>query len=215
LLSLVPPDGPLSILCLGAHPDDIEIGCGGTLLSLAERPRVTVTGVVLTGDQQRREEAHSSLGRFVPGALVRTAGLRDGLLPADWDQAKLFLQCVADEVTPDVVFAPRSDDAHQDHRVVGSLATTVWRDSLVFHYEIVKWDGDLATPTHYVALDEEQVETKLRLLDESFPSQAGRIWWDHAVFRGLLRIRGVECRAPYAEGFHARKVVVDLRTTSR
>ena len=214
MLSLAVPAGPLSVLCLGAHPDDIEIGCGGTLLALAQRDDVTVAGLVLTGTLERQEEARKSLSRFVPGAVVETAGLRDGRLPADWDLAKDVLEEAAQRHTPDLVLAPRVDDAHQDHRVVGQLASTVWRDALVLHYEIPKWDGDLTTPSHYVALPPEMVEEKVRLLDESFPSQVGRDWWDHELFRGLLRLRGVECRAPYAEGFHGRKVLVDLAPTT-
>ena len=215
MLSLAVPDGPLSVLCLGAHPDDIEIGCGGTLLVLSQRADVTVVGVVLTGTAQRQEEARTSLARFVPGAVVETAGLRDGRLPADWDLAKDVLEEAAHRHTPDLVLAPRTDDAHQDHRVVGQLAPTVWRDALVLHYEIPKWDGDLTTPSHYVALSPGLVEEKVRLLDASFPSQVGRDWWDHEVFRGLLRLRGVECRTTYAEGFHARKVLVDLSEDTR
>lgn len=210
MLSLVVPPGPLSVLCLGAHPDDIEIGCGGTLLSLSRRSDVTVAGVVLTGTEERQQEARAALSHFAPGASVETAGLRDGRLPADWDAAKDVLEDAARRHAPDLVLAPRVDDAHQDHRVVGQLAPTVWRDALVLHYEIAKWDGDLVTPSHYVALSHEMVEAKVRLLDKSFPSQVGRDWWDPEVFRGLLRLRGVECRAPYAEGFHGRKVLVDL-----
>ncbi len=210
MLSLDVRPGPLSVLCLGAHPDDIEIGCGGTLLSLARRDEVSVTGVVLTGSDERQAEAHAALRRFVPGAIVETAGLRDGRLPSDWDRAKDLLEEVARRHSPDLVLAPRPDDAHQDHRVVGQLATTVWRDALVLHYEIVKWDGDLTTPSHYVPLTPELVAEKVRLLDESFPSQVDRDWWDPKVFTGLLRLRGVECKAAYAEGFHSRKVVLGL-----
>ncbi|WP_107704621.1 PIG-L deacetylase family protein [Nocardioides allogilvus] len=215
MLSLIAPHGPLSVLCLGAHPDDIEIGCGGTLLSLAGRDDVTVVGLVLTGTEERQDEARASLARFAPGAVVETGGLRDGRLPADWDAAKDVLEEAARRHAPDLVLAPRVDDAHQDHRVVGRLAATVWRDALVLHYEIPKWDGDLTTPSHYVALAADVVAAKLRLLDEGFPSQVGRDWWDHEVFRGLLRLRGVECRAPYAEGFHSRKVLLDLGATRR
>lgn len=210
MLTLVAPPGPLSVLCLGAHPDDIEIGCGGTLLTLAQRPDVTVAGIVLTGSEERRVEARAALPRFAPDAVVETGGLRDGRLPADWDAAKDFLEDCAGRHAPDLVLAPRVDDAHQDHRVVGRLATTVWRDALVLHYEIAKWDGDLTTPSHYVALTPEIAHGKVRLLEKSFPSQVGRDWWDDEVFLGLLRLRGVECRAPYAEGFHCRKVRVDL-----
>ena len=214
MLSLVLPAGPLSVLCLGAHPDDIEIGCGGTLLTLARRPEVSVAGIVLTGTDERRAEAGAALSRFVPGATVETFGLRDGRLPSDWDAAKDILEEAGTRHAPDLVLAPRFDDAHQDHRVVGQLASTVWRNALVLHYEIVKWDGDLTTPNHYVALSTETADAKMRLLDESYPSQLDRDWWDHEVFRGLLRLRGIECKAVYAEGFHTRKVLVDLGAPS-
>jgi LmbE family N-acetylglucosaminyl deacetylase len=214
MLSLAVRAGPLSVLCLGAHPDDIEIGCGGTLLALSHRDDVTVAGIVLTGTPERQQEAHAALPLFFPGASVEMAGLRDGRLPADWDLAKDVLEEAALRHSPDLVLAPRTDDAHQDHRAVGRLAATVWRDALVWHYEIPKWDGDLTTPSHYVPLTADLVEDKVQRLEKAFPSQVGRDWWDHELFKGLLRLRGVECRAQYAEGFHARKVRVDLGTTA-
>lgn len=203
----------LDVLCLGAHPDDVEIGCGGALLQLATRSDVRVSGVVLTGETERAREAMSALGQFVPGAQVETAGLSDGMLPAQWEQAKQVLEDVAGRCHPDVVFAPRVDDAHQDHRLVGKLASTVWRDSLILHYEIPKWDGDLGAPTHYVALSDEQANRKVELLRKCFASQTGRDWWDDELFLGLMRIRGVECRSRYAEGFFSSKVLVDLTET--
>jgi LmbE family N-acetylglucosaminyl deacetylase len=108
------------------------------------------------------------------------------------------------------VLAPREDDAHQDHRLLGKLAPTVWRDSLVLHYEIPKWDGDLGRPTHYVGLSEDQARHKFALLDKHFPSQRGRDWWDEEMFLGLMRIRGMECRHRYAEGYFANKVLIDV-----
>jgi LmbE family N-acetylglucosaminyl deacetylase len=200
----------LDVLCLGAHPDDIEIGCGGALLQLARRDGLTLSGVVLTGQEDRADEARAALDRFVPGSKVETFGLPDGRLPSHWEETKQALEDVATRRRPDLVFAPRIDDAHQDHRLVGSLATTVWRDALVLHYEIPKWDGDMASPTHFVGLTAEEAHRKVELLNECYPSQAGHDWWDDEMFLGLLRIRGMESRHQYAEGFFASKVLLDL-----
>ncbi len=213
MLGLAFGDRQLEVLCLGAHPDDIEIGCGGTLLELSRRSEVRVRGVVLTGEGARVEEGTNALPRFVPSAKVETCGLPDGRLPTQWGEVKQVLEDVAASCAPDLVFAPRVDDAHQDHRLVGRLASTVWRDSLILHYEIPKWDGDLGAPTHFVPLSAQQAHRKVELLDECFPSQAGRDWWDEEFFLGLMRIRGVECRSPYAEGFFSSKVVLDLTET--
>jgi LmbE family N-acetylglucosaminyl deacetylase len=210
VLGLSLGDKPLDVLCLGAHPDDVEIGCGGTLLRLGERSDVRATGVVLTGSGERADEAAVSLDRFFPGAKVETAGLPDGRLPEHWGQAKQALEDVATRCQPDIVFAPRVDDAHQDHRLVGTLASTVWRDALILHYEIPKWDGDLGAPTHFVPLTDEQARRKVALLNDCFPTQAGRDWWDDELFLGLMRIRGVECRETHAEGFFSSKVVLDV-----
>ena len=111
---------------------------------------------------------------------------------------------------PDIVLAPRADDAHQDHRLVGQLASTVWRDALILHYEIPKWDADLLPPTHYVAVSETNARRKVELLNLSFPSQCQRDWWDDELFLGLMRLRGIETRSRYAEGFFAAKVALRL-----
>ncbi len=198
------------VVCLGAHPDDIEIGCGGTLLTLAERGGATVRALVLTGDDARATEARAALPRFCPGASVEVSGLPDGRLPAHWSAVKDTLEGFGRRAPADVVLAPRIDDAHQDHRLLGILASTVWRDALIMHYEIPKWDGDLTTPSHYVALDRVTAHRKVELLHRCFPSQAARDWWDDELFLGLLRLRGVEVRAHYAEGFFVSKAVVDL-----
>jgi LmbE family N-acetylglucosaminyl deacetylase len=210
MIALDVGDGPLEVLCLGAHPDDIEIGCGGTLLRLARRPRTRVTGFVLTGSELRAREASAALPEFVPGAMVEVAGLADGRLPAQWNEAKEALEDLAARVAPDLVLAPRTDDAHQDHRLLGTMAPTVWRDALILHYEIPKWDGDMRSPTHYVALGEDDARRKVELLRKCFGSQVSRDWWDDELFLGLMRIRGVECRSNYAEAFFASKVLVEL-----
>lgn len=211
MIGLVPAAGPLHVLCLGAHPDDIEIGCGGSLLELSRRPETAVTGVVLTGEGRRKKEAQESLPRFFPGADVEVLGLPDGRLPAHWDAVKETLEQVALTARrPDIILAPRTDDAHQDHRLVGRLVSTVWRDALILHYEIPKWDGDLPRPTHYVAVSHRRALQKVDLLNAAFPSQLGRDWWDDEFFLGLMRLRGVESRNKYAEAFTATKVMIAL-----
>jgi LmbE family N-acetylglucosaminyl deacetylase len=207
------PAGPLRIVCVGAHPDDVEIGCGGTLLTLAESRAVQATIVLPTGTPERHAEARKAAAAFLPGAEVemRLLGLQDGRLPAAWDTVKTMLEDVAAaSPSPDVVFAPRGDDAHQDHRLVAELTPTVWRDALVLRYEIPKWDGDLGRVSHYVPLDPALARRKVALLDECYPSQAGRDWWDDETFLGLMRLRGIECRHRYAEGFVVDKAVLSL-----
>lgn len=205
------PSGRISVVCVGAHPDDIEIGCGGLLLALAERGDVTVVGGVATGTSGRIVEQRAALPRFAPGAVVHIADLPDTRLPAYTEQVREFLDVVAaDAPTPDLVLAPRVDDAHQDHRVVGQLASSVWRDAQVLHYEIPKWDGDLGAATHLVPLRDETARRKVALLNECYPSQADRDWWDDEMFLGLLRLRGMECRTRYAEGFYSSKTLLGV-----
>jgi LmbE family N-acetylglucosaminyl deacetylase len=207
------PAGPLQLVCLGAHPDDVEIGCGGTLLTLAESRSARATVVVPTGTPERHAESRKAAAAFLPGADVdvHLLGLQDGRLPASWDTVKTMLEDVAAATPPpDLVFAPRRDDAHQDHRLVAELASTVWRDALVLRYEIPKWDGDLGAVTHHVPLDPVTARRKVELLDECYPSQVGRDWWDDETFLGLMRLRGVECHHRYAEGFVVEKAILSL-----
>jgi LmbE family N-acetylglucosaminyl deacetylase len=213
MIGLSLPDGPLEVLCLGAHPDDIEIGCGGTLLSLATAHPLRVTFMIMTAaTPERRAEAIASAAEFFPDVDVdvRFGELPDGRLPGHWDRAKLLLNEIRTTIRPQLIFAPRNDDAHQDHRLIGELVPTVWRDSLALHYEIPKWDGDLGRVSHYVALSEEIAARKVALLEKCFPSQAGRDWWNGETFLSLMRLRGIECRTKYAEGFHANKVLIAL-----
>ncbi|MFC5729970.1 MULTISPECIES: PIG-L deacetylase family protein [Nocardioides] len=211
MLGLLLPDRPLHLLCLGAHPDDVEIGCGGTLLTLADRPGLQITAAVLTGTPDRAAESTRALEEILPSVKTHFLGLPDGRLPDHWGEVKQDLEDLSRECRPDLVLAPRVDDAHQDHRLVGSLAPTVWRDALTLHYEIPKWDGDVAAPSHYVALDAETGRRKVDLLNRHFPSQLAHDWWDDELFLGLMRVRGMECRAGYAEAFFATKVLVELR----
>ena len=200
----------VDLLAFGPHPDDIEIGCGATLLQLADRPGTTVRAVVLTGSDARLQEASGALSAFFPGAGLETHSFPDGRLPAHWDAVKDALHELATRLAPDVVLCPRAEDAHQDHRLLGRLVPTVWRDALVLHYEIPKWDADLQPPTHYVPAPPDVARRKVALLDEHYASQRDRDWWDDELFLGLMRLRGVECKSRYAEAFFARKVVLDL-----
>lgn len=213
MISLDLPAGPLALVCLGAHPDDIEIGCGGTLLSLAASHELTVDYVLMTGSEHRHEEARTASALFMPGATI-THHLHshpDGRLPGRWDDVKQALEDVAQRRQIDIIFAPRTDDAHQDHRLVAELVATVWRGALVLHYEIPKWDGDLSRVTHYVTLDDDVAEQKVNLLNRCFSSQLERGWWDDETFKAILRLRGIECQARYAEGFVVTKAVIGLR----
>ncbi|MGH3914927.1 MAG: PIG-L deacetylase family protein [Pseudonocardiaceae bacterium] len=203
--------GPRHLVALGAHPDDIEIACGGTLLRLAESvPGLTADFVIATGTAPRLAEARRGAELFLPGCevSVRSAGLADGRLPVQWAAVKELLEDTARSRSADLVLAPKQSDAHQDHRTVAELATTVWRDHLVLRYEIPKWDGDLGQPWLYVPLSEEHLREKVERLHKAFPSQAGRDWFDDEVFRGLARLRGMECRARYAEAFTTTKATL-------
>lgn len=205
------PEGPLDVLCVGAHPDDVEIGCGGTLLSLARREDLRLTVAVLTGTPDRNEESARALREIAPAVETHFAGLPDGRLPAHWDAVKERLEELARQCRPpQLVLTHRVDDAHQDHRLLGDMVTTVWRDALVLHFEIPKWDGDLGAPSHYVGLTPEQARSKVDLLERSFPSQRSHDWWDEEVFLGLMRLRGMECRRPYAEAFYVSKALLEV-----
>lgn len=209
-LSLSGPAGePLSVLAIGAHPDDIEIGAGGLLLSLAESPLQT-RYVVLTGTEERRQEARNAARSFLPGADLTTDffDLPEGRLPARWAQVKEILEGVARSCAPDVIIAPSRHDAHQDHRTIAEIVPTVFRDQLHLGYEIPKWDGDLGRPSMYVPLPAHVMQLKVELLHKCYPSQRVRDWWDDEVFLGLARLRGMECKARYAEAFSCNKSVI-------
>lgn len=206
-----PASGRLAVLAIGAHPDDIEIGAGGTLLSLAASyPGLTVTYVVLTGSPERQLEAQAAAAAFTPGAELSIAlhHLPEGRLPAAWAEAKDVLEGVASGGRPDLILAPGAGDAHQDHAAIGQIVPTVFRDQLCLSYEIPKWDGDLGRPSFYVPMTAETARRKVELLHKCYPSQHSRDWWDDEVFLGLARLRGMECRAPYAEAFSCAKSII-------
>jgi LmbE family N-acetylglucosaminyl deacetylase len=207
----LPADRALSVLAIGAHPDDIEIGAGGTLLTLADsRPGMSVRYVVFTGTEERHSEARNAAAAFLPSAdiTIDLHQLPEGRLPASWDRVKDVLEDVASNWAPDVIFAPSCQDAHQDHRILGEVLPTVFRNQLILSYEIPKWDGDLGRPSLYFPLTSDVAHRKVELLHKCFPSQAARDWWDDEVFLGLARLRGMECRAPYSEAFTCTKSVV-------
>ncbi|MFE2104956.1 PIG-L deacetylase family protein [Kitasatospora sp. NPDC059463] len=205
---------PERIVALGAHCDDIAIGAGGTLLALClARPGLRVDALVLSGGGgEREQEERAALAAFCPGAELHLTVLKlpDGRLPAHWEEAKAAVEELRGRTEPQLVLAPRTADAHQDHRGLARLVTTAFRDHLVLGYEIVKWDGDLGRPTAYQPLSPEVAEQKVRLLQEHYPSQRHRPWYDREAFLGLARIRGIECHARYAEAFDVAKLVLDL-----
>ena len=201
------------ILCLGAHSDDIEIGCGGTLAALArKRPRPEFRWVVWSAPGQRAGEAARGARKFLGTAAndaVRLHEFRDGFFPSYFDAIKDAFEGLAREFRPDVVFTHARDDRHQDHRVVSDLTWNTFRDQLVLEYEIPKWDGDLGRPNFYVPLTSSAARRKSKGLVDVFGSQRTKDWFSEETFLGLMRLRGMECRAQggYAEAFYARKLV--------
>jgi LmbE family N-acetylglucosaminyl deacetylase len=217
LVPAIPPGRPLRLVCLGAHADDIEIGCGGAVLQLlADRPGTEVHWVVLSGTPDRRREAEESAARFLAAAASRRVEVfdfPDARFPGAFDGLKDAFEMLKAAGTPDLVLTHRRADRHQDHRTVAELTWNAWRDHLILEYEIPKYEGDLAPPNCYVPLDREVAERKVALVMEGFPSQRTKHWFDAETFRGLLRLRGLEAAAPsgYAEAFHASKLVLGSR----
>ena len=207
---------PRTILCLGAHSDDIEIGCGGTILRLlaADSP-VRVIWVVFGAEGVREHEARSSGARFLATAETReviVANFRDGFFPFEGAKIKEFFEEVARDAAPDVIFTHNRDDRHQDHRLISDLTWQTFRDHLILEYEVPKYDGDLGHPNCYVPLSESHCQNKIAHLLEVFASQRGKGWFTEETFRGLMRLRGIECAAASgcAEAFHARKLVIGI-----
>jgi LmbE family N-acetylglucosaminyl deacetylase len=213
-LAFAKVEGPLRILCLGAHCDDIDIGCGATQLRiLSEHKRVEVTWVVLCSTALRARELKASARRFLRGAArseVVTGGLQDGFLPADWRRAKELIEGLKQRAEPQVVFTHFGRDAHQDHRVVSELTWNTFRNHTILEYEIPKYDGDLGAPNFYVPVSRAHVRRKVTSLMSAYPSQSGKDWFTEDTFMGLARVRGIECHAAsgFAEAFYARKVVL-------
>jgi LmbE family N-acetylglucosaminyl deacetylase len=206
-------DRPLRLALLGAHCDDVEIGCGGMLLDLAARGMLaSADALILASTPDREEESRHALPAFTTPAPceVTFGGLPDGRLPGHWDQVKDLMHAFAADIRPDIVLAPSPVDAHQDHRLLGELVRTVFRDHVVLHYEIPKWDGDLgaARPQVYWPVQATLVQRKYELLAEHYPSQRGHDWFREDTFSAVARLRGMECRADYAEAFSCPSLVV-------
>lgn len=212
LLLPQPVGRPLRLLALGAHADDVEIGCGATVLRLlAEHPGTVVDWVVCSAPGQRAAEARASAEAFCAGAGELRVALHDlpeSYFPAAWGDVKQLVQGL-EAIDPDLVLTHHRADRHQDHRMVADLTWNSFRHHLVLEYEIPKYEGDLGHPNLFVTLDDALAQRKVALLTEHFPSQVDRPWFDPETFLGLMRLRGVECQAPgrYAEAFHAPKLV--------
>lgn len=204
----------LRLLCLGAHCDDIEIGCGGTVLRLLEAfPGASVRWVVFTGSPQRRAEAQASaqaLLAMAGDARIELRSFRESFLPQAWGAVKEEFERIKAEFEPTLVLTHAGNDHHQDHRVVAELTWNTFRDHLVLEYEIPKYEGDIGNPNLFVPVTAAQAEAKVTTLMKCFASQRRRAWFDPATFLGLMRLRGVGCNAPsgYAEAFTVRKMVL-------
>lgn len=204
----------LRLLCLGAHCDDIEIGCGATILRLlAEWPGAQVRWVVFTGASSRHAETRAAAERLLAGAVARQVDLlshRESFLPQAWGAVKEEFERIKASFTPTLILTHSHTDHHQDHRVVSELTWNTFRDHLVLEYEIPKYEGDLGNPNLFVPVEHSQAETKVAALMECFTSQRQRQWFDPATFLGLMRLRGIGCNAPsgYAEAFLVRKMVL-------
>ena len=199
--------GPLRVLAIGSHADDIEIGCGGTLLRLAAERELEVHWVVLSGSDARAAEARQSAEAFLAGTTFELdiQGFRDAFFRYGGEVKEFFESLKA--VSPDLILTHHGSDLHQDHRLVAELTWNTFRDHLILEYEIPKYDG---SPNVFVHLDEETARRKAALLMELFPSQGGKPWFTEDLFLSLMRLRGMEAASPsgYAEGFYGRKVVL-------
>lgn len=206
--------GGLSLLCLGAHGDDIEIGCGGTVLRLLDEvPDLSVTWIVFSADETRSGEARGSAGSFLEKAKHKTVvvrDFRDGFFPYIGAEIKEFFESMKKEIHPDLIFTHYRHDLHQDHRLISDLTWNTFRDAMILEYEIVKYDGDLGNPNFFVQLSDEVCRGKVGRILSHYKSQAYRGWFTEDSFYSLLRIRGIESNAShkYAEAFYCRKGVL-------
>lgn len=206
-------DRALEILCLGCHSDDIEIGCGGTILRLAEQyPGCVFHWVVFSAIGVRAAEARHAAELFagsrLKGPLLKT--FQDGFMPYAGAEAKTVFEKELKQLSPDVIFTHHGKDAHQDHRLISELTWNTFRDHLILEYEIPKYDGDLGQPSLFVPLESEVCQKKVRCILDAFQSQHSKRWFQQDTFLSLMRLRGMECNAPsgYAEAFYCRKLVV-------
>ena len=208
------PPRALQILCVGAHSDDIEIGCGGTILRLlSENENAEVCWVVLGSTGQRDAEALMSAEIFLATAKKKDILIRNfkaSFFPSVGDEIKSFFEELKERVSPDIVFTHHRNDLHQDHRLISELTWNTYRNHLILEYEILKYDGDMGSPNFFVHLDESICQKKIRVIMDCFKTQRDKDWFTPDAFLSLLRIRGIESKAPerYAEGFYCRKVVL-------
>jgi LmbE family N-acetylglucosaminyl deacetylase len=213
-LQITAANDRLSVLCLGAHSDDIEIGAGATLLSMIARGGgLDVHWCVLGASGDRACEAQASAADFLSGAAsakIEVMAFRDGFFPEQGGDIKSWFEKLKARVNPDLILTHYREDAHQDHRQVCRLTWNTFRDHCILEYEIPKWDGDMGQPNLYMPVSAETLERKIDLLNSHFGSQRSKGWFDSETFRGLARLRGMECRAPqrYAEAFFARKLTL-------
>jgi LmbE family N-acetylglucosaminyl deacetylase len=215
-LQLVNPGDRLSVLCLGAHSDDIEIGAGATLLSMLERGiRLEVQWCVLSGGGggDRDREARASAADFLSAAQssqIEVMSFKDGFFPEQGTEIKSWFEALKGRANPDLILTHRRDDAHQDHRQLSRLTWNTFRDHCILEYEIPKWDGDMGQPNLYVPVSANALKRKVDLLISHFGTQRSKQWFDAETFFGLARLRGMECRAPerYAEAFFGRKLAL-------
>ncbi len=206
--------GPLTVLCLGAHSDDIEIGCGGTILSLAQKyPGTKFHWVVFNAIGVREGEARRGAALFAGAGLAGEPLLKafpDGFMPYVGADVKAVFEELKQRASPDLVLCTSRKDAHQDHRLISELTWNTFRNHLILEYEIPKYDGDMGQPNVFVPLSEDMYRKKIRYLTEAFQSQHSRSWFEESTFLALMRLRGMECNAPsgHAEAFYCRKLVL-------
>ena len=204
---------PGKVLCLGAHSDDIEIGCGGTILRLLQTyENVEIVWVLFSGDKPRRREALESANRFLRHAQRKTVivkAFRESFFYFNGMAIKEFFEQLKQKYDPDVIFTHYRHDLHQDHRTISELTWNTFRNHLILEYEIPKYDGDMGSPNVFVHLNQAIGQTKVRNIVECFASQAAKQWFTEDTFLSVMRLRGVESNAPkkYAEAFYCRKIV--------
>jgi LmbE family N-acetylglucosaminyl deacetylase len=205
----------IRVLCLGAHADDIEIGCGGLILRLIQSRKIEIDWIVFSAKTKREQEARRSAAMFLKGAhrkRVIIQHFRDGFFPYQGARIKEVFERLKRRPSPDLVLTHYREDRHQDHRLLSDLTWNTFRDHWILEYEIPKFDGDLGTPNCFVPLDVETCARKVENLQQAFGTQRDKHWFTDETFMGLMRLRGMECRAAggYAEAFYCRKTVLHL-----
>jgi LmbE family N-acetylglucosaminyl deacetylase len=208
-----PKNKGLKILCLGAHSDDIEIGCGGSLLKFQKIFQdLEFLWVVFSGDKTRTDEALKSANTFLQKIKVKKITIfnfKESYFPFKGEKIKDSFEKIKNNFSPDIIFTHYKDDAHQDHRLICELTWNTFRNNLILEYEIPKYDGDFGTPNFYVPINEKELEEKIEVIENNFKSQISKNWFSSSTFRGLSRLRGIESnsKSGYAEAFYCRKII--------